>query len=185
MMPPHIVARLVAGEKTMSESHSAVTILFSDIVGWTHIASALPTAGVVRLLDHVFGIFDGLTAQHGVFKVETIGDAYMVAAGHAGEKDHAARCVRFGLAMLAACRATPAELLPGGLRLQIRVGVHTGPASVSFFLFAFGWWYKGPWIIFNIWQVLQLAGAHQARGHTSLPRVRVVGPRRAPIPAQL
>ena len=133
MMPPHIVARLVAGEKTMSESHSAVTILFSDIVGWTHIASALPTAGVVRLLDHVFGIFDGLTAQHGVFKVETIGDAYMVAAGHAGEKDHAARCVRFGLAMLAACRATPAELLPGGLRLQIRVGVHTGPASVSFF----------------------------------------------------
>jgi len=82
MMPPHIVERLVAGEKTMSESHNAVSILFSDIVGWTSIAAALPTAGVVRLLDHVFRIFDGLTAQFGVFKVETIGDAYMVAAGH-------------------------------------------------------------------------------------------------------
>ena len=42
--------------------------------GWTTIAAALPTAGVVRLLDHLFGTFDSLTAQFGVFKVETIGD---------------------------------------------------------------------------------------------------------------
>lgn len=87
----------------VSESHDAVTILFSDVVGWTNIAEQLPTAGVVRLLNHLFSAFDALTEEHGVFKVETIGDAYMCAAGHDGKPGHALRCCRFGLAMLQVC----------------------------------------------------------------------------------
>lgn len=75
IMPPHICSRLVGGETVVSESHQDVTILFSDIVGWTEIAEALPTAGIVRLLNHLFSAFDELTELHHVFKVETIGDA--------------------------------------------------------------------------------------------------------------
>ena len=81
IMPPHICSRLVGGETVVSESHGDVTILFSDIVGWTEIAQALPTAAIVRLLNHLFSAFDELTEQHHVFKVETIGDAYVRSSG--------------------------------------------------------------------------------------------------------
>ena len=78
ILPPHICARLVSGETVVSESLGDVSILFSDIVGWTEMAESLPTAGIVRLLNHLFSAFDELIERHvGVFKVETIGDAYM------------------------------------------------------------------------------------------------------------
>eukprot|EP00746_Dinoflagellata_sp_MGD_P163101 gnl/MRDRNA2_/MRDRNA2_90975_c0_seq1.p1 gnl/MRDRNA2_/MRDRNA2_90975_c0~~gnl/MRDRNA2_/MRDRNA2_90975_c0_seq1.p1 ORF type:complete len:1248 (-),score=283.39 gnl/MRDRNA2_/MRDRNA2_90975_c0_seq1:156-3665(-) len=125
IMPSHIIERLQAGETMISESHNSVTILFSDIVGWTNIAEALSTSQVVMLLNELFSAFDELTERHTVFKVETIGDAYMCAAGHDGSKDHADRMIQFGLAMV---QATKKIKPPTGLRLQIRVGIHTGPA---------------------------------------------------------
>lgn len=125
IMPSHIIERLQAGETMISESHSSVTILFSDIVGWTNIAESLSTPQVVMLLNELFSAFDELTEKHTVFKVETIGDAYMCAAGHDGSQDHADRMIQFGLAMV---KASQKVRPPAGLRLQIRVGIHTGPA---------------------------------------------------------
>mmetsp|Transcript_87229 Transcript_87229/g.241935 ORF Transcript_87229/g.241935 Transcript_87229/m.241935 type:complete len:1428 (-) Transcript_87229:90-4373(-) len=126
IMPPHIVERLQSGEGMIAESHESVTILFSDIVGWTNIAESLTTSQVVVLLNELFSVFDALTEEHNVYKVETIGDAYMCAAGHDGTQDHAQRIVVFGLAMLQAVkRVQPPRV---GLQLQIRVGIHTGPA---------------------------------------------------------
>lgn len=125
IMPPSIVERLLAGESCISESHPCVTILFSDIVGWTNIAESIPTSAVITLLNQLFSAFDALLDEHGVFKVETIGDAYMVAAGHDGCADHAKRIMLMGLSMLEAVRGVRP---PPGMRLQIRVGVHSGPA---------------------------------------------------------
>jgi len=126
IMPPHVIERLQAGESMIAESHDSVTVLFSDIVGWTNIAESLTTSQLVVLLNDLFSAFDDLTETHGVFKVETIGDAYMCAAGHDGSHDHALRMVKFGLAMI---EATAHVRVPRhGLRLQIRVGAHTGPA---------------------------------------------------------
>jgi len=126
IMPAHIVERLKGGESMIAESHENVTILFSDIVGWTNIAESLSTSQVVILLNELFSAFDELTEQHCVYKVETIGDAYMCAAGHDGSQDHASRILRFGLAMLLAVKRV--HLPVAGLQLQIRVGAHTGPA---------------------------------------------------------
>jgi signal transduction histidine kinase/DNA-binding NarL/FixJ family response regulator/bacteriorhodopsin len=125
IMPPHIVQRLVTGEKCIAESQQCVTILFSDIVGWTNIAESIPTCAVIALLNELFSAFDALLDKHGVYKVETIGDAYMVAAGHDGGADHAKRVMLMGLAMLEAVKAVRP---PPQMRLQIRVGVHSGPA---------------------------------------------------------
>jgi class 3 adenylate cyclase len=125
IMPPHIVQRLISGESCIAESHHCVTILFSDIVGWTNIAESISTSAVITLLNELFSAFDKKLEEHGVFKVETIGDAYMVAAGHDGCKDHARRVMLMGLSMLAAARAVRP---PPGMRLQIRVGVNSGPA---------------------------------------------------------
>lgn len=125
IMPSHIVQRLLSGENCISESHQSVTILFSDIVGWTNIAESIPTSAVITLLNELFSAFDGLLSKFGVYKVETIGDAYMVAAGHDGTTDHAKRVVNMGLGMLEAVKSVRP---PPNMRLQIRVGVHSGPA---------------------------------------------------------
>ncbi|CAK0868411.1 unnamed protein product [Prorocentrum cordatum] len=125
IMPPHIVQRLVSGENCIAESQKCVTILFSDIVGWTNIAESIPTCAVITLLNELFSAFDALLDKHGVYKVETIGDAYMVAAGHDGGADHARRIILMGLDMLDAVKAVRP---PPQMRLQIRVGVHSGPA---------------------------------------------------------
>jgi class 3 adenylate cyclase len=125
IMPAHIVQRLVSGENCIAESQQCVTILFSDIVGWTNIAESIPTCAVIALLNELFSAFDALLDKHGVYKVETIGDAYMVAAGHDGCADHAKRVICMGLAMLEAVKGVRP---PPQMRLQIRVGVHSGPA---------------------------------------------------------
>lgn len=122
---PQIVQRLLSGETCIAESHQCVTILFSDIVGWTNIAEAIPTSAVIKLLNDMFSAFDALLDKYGVCKVETIGDAYMVAAGHDGCADHAARVMLMGLGMLEATRQVKP---PPNMRLQIRVGIHSGPA---------------------------------------------------------
>lgn len=57
------------------EFFQCVTIFFSDIVGYTNISSAMPPEKVMDMLDRLYQKFDNLTRKHGLFKVETIGDA--------------------------------------------------------------------------------------------------------------
>ena len=128
ILPIHIVDRLVMGEKCISERHESVSMLFSDIVGWTPMSESVPTQQLIALLNDLFSAFDELTEKHGVFKAETIGDAYIVAAGHegqAGPSDATLRVVEFGLEMLEKVKTIRP---PSGMQLQIRVGIHTGPA---------------------------------------------------------
>lgn len=132
ILPAEIVQKLMDGEVETSEHHEAVTIVFADIVGWTRIAAALPPRGVVNLLNHIFSTFDDLAKAHDVYKVKTIGDAYMAAAGHQNHKyDHPLRIIRFALAMIQATLDVPASLLPGGFKVEVRVGVHTGPVCTG------------------------------------------------------
>lgn len=128
ILPIHIVDRLVMGEKCISERHESVSMLFSDIVGWTPMSESVPTHQLIALLNDLFSAFDELTEKHGVYKAETIGDAYIVAAGHegqAGPSDATLRVVEFGLEMLEKVKTIRP---PSGMQLQIRVGIHTGPA---------------------------------------------------------
>jgi len=129
MLPTHILNRLKGGETGMiSESHESVTILFSDICGFTTISGTYSNADVMCMLDEMFNAFDALTIKHGVYKVQTIGDAYFVAAGHDEETkyDHPQRVLAFAQDAL---RAIGKIMLPdGSAPLRIRVGMHTGPA---------------------------------------------------------
>jgi class 3 adenylate cyclase len=124
MLPESISSRLLAGERTIADGYPAVTVLFADIVGFTSLAGRLPAEDVVLGLDRLFARFDELTAERGLEKIKTIGDAYMAAGGLTEPlDDHAARVVDLGLAMIEV--AAHAEHHLGDLRL--RVGVHTGP----------------------------------------------------------
>ncbi|CAI5738239.1 unnamed protein product [Peronospora destructor] len=80
MLPAAVVVRLKEGEM-VCDQHQQVGILFSDIKGFTSIASQAATAQVVNILASLFCAFDKLTEKHGVFKMQTIGDAYVIVSG--------------------------------------------------------------------------------------------------------
>lgn len=125
MLPPRIIRMLKDGRNLIAEEHDEVTILFSDVQGFTAMSAALPTTSIVHMLNEMFTRFDDLCDQNGVYKVETIGDAYMVVAGHDGAKDHACRMLAMALDMLDAMASMPPV---DGWPIRIRIGMHTGPA---------------------------------------------------------
>ena len=80
MLPESVILQLKGGHSVVDE-HQNVGLLFSDIKGFTSIASRANTDQVVELLGRLFTAFDKLTEKHGVFKMQTIGDAYVIASG--------------------------------------------------------------------------------------------------------
>jgi class 3 adenylate cyclase len=125
MLPDVIVDRIKGEEGTIYDYHPSATILFSDMVGFTEIASHMDAHRVVSLIDHIFRCFDELCDQRGVEKIKTIGDSYMAAAGvPLATEDHAERIADLALDMLATHNRVVQE---EGVTMDIRIGIHTGP----------------------------------------------------------
>jgi class 3 adenylate cyclase len=120
VLPAPIAERLKSGEFPIADSASEVGVLFADIAGFTPLSETMTPDDLVRLLNEVFTDFDGLAADHGLEKIKTIGDAYMVASGlHGTRPTHAEDLAEMALGML---RATGRR---GGLSL--RIGMDIGP----------------------------------------------------------
>ena len=84
-----------------------MTILFADVVDFTPFAAHASPARVVDVLDEVFNRFDTLAERHGLEKIKTIGDAYMVVAGAPDPRpDHASVIVDMALEMLSVAALT-------------------------------------------------------------------------------
>jgi adenylate cyclase len=127
LLPVPIAERLKDNpDGVIAEEFSSVTVLFADVVGFTSRAASRKPDDVVSFLERVFGELDLLTERHGLEKIKTIGDAYMVAGGMpiAGN-DHAAAVADMALDILDAARRLSIEL---GEDVSVRVGFHTGPA---------------------------------------------------------
>ncbi len=84
--PPHISKRLLEGRRVEPEEHAMVTAFFADVVGFTTLSAALSAGQVMDMLDRLYTALDALSAAHGVFKIDTIGDAYLVAANLSGDQ---------------------------------------------------------------------------------------------------
>ncbi|XP_059145420.1 guanylate cyclase soluble subunit beta-2-like [Physella acuta] len=126
MLPRKVADALTHGQKVEAEKFDQVTILFSDIVTFTNIAAACSPMDIVNMLNDMYQRFDARTSQHNVYKVETIGDAYMIVSGVPEQTSmHAQPVANFAMDMVedAGDVKSPAT----GLPLQIRVGIHTGP----------------------------------------------------------
>merc|ERR1711862_69680 len=76
MLPKRAIKKLKKGQ-TVVDRFNLVTIFFSDIVGFTSLAGTLRPIEVMQMLNDLYKEFDKLVAKHNVYKVETIGDAYM------------------------------------------------------------------------------------------------------------
>lgn len=125
VLPASVARRLKESEEVIADRFGAATVLFADIVDFTPFAQELAPADAVVLLDRVFAGWDVLSARHGVEKIKTIGDAYMVAAGLPSEReDHAEAIADLALEMGGEAKRRAGE---SGLRLEIRIGIDTGP----------------------------------------------------------
>jgi class 3 adenylate cyclase len=125
ILPSAIAERLKEDQGVIAESFDEATILFSDVVGFTEMSALISPVELVYLLNEIFSAFDELATRHGLEKIKTIGDAYMVAAGLPERRDdHAEAMAEMGLDMQAALDAFNRAR---GTSLNIRTGINTGP----------------------------------------------------------
>jgi class 3 adenylate cyclase len=124
VLPQPIAERLKTGESVIVDRFDAVSVLFADIVGFTSLSAKVPPEKLVTMLDELFSLFDRLAEKHGLEKIKTIGDAYMVVAGIPQPvADHAVAIAHMALDMLQGVTEYGKRT---GTDLSIRIGIHTG-----------------------------------------------------------
>ncbi|XP_065820934.1 guanylyl cyclase C isoform X1 [Labrus bergylta] len=132
LLPGPVVRSLKETGKVKPELFEEVTIYFSDIVGFTTLCHYSTPIEVVNMLNHIYKHFDSILDHHDVYKVETIGDAYMVASGlpKRNGDSHAVDIAHMALDILAFVGTFELQHLPG-IPLWIRIGVHSGPCAAG------------------------------------------------------
>ncbi|XP_065303181.1 guanylate cyclase soluble subunit beta-1-like isoform X4 [Dermacentor albipictus] len=130
ILPSKVAKLLCQNLPVEAEKFETVSCLFSDIVGFTNMCGSCAPMAIVRLLNKLYLQFDNLSHVHGVYKVETIGDAYVVVAGVPDfVEDHADRLIVMGLDMITATKSVRNPV--NGEPIQMRIGIHTGYATAG------------------------------------------------------
>jgi adenylate cyclase len=125
VLPGSIAMQLKRRPGTIADDYDEVTVLFADIVDFTQMSATAHPVEVVNFLNEVFSSFDLLAERHGLEKIKTIGDAYMVAAGlPEPREDHTEAIVAFAIDMLASLEGVTGL---DGSPIRLRVGINTGP----------------------------------------------------------
>uniref|UniRef100_A0AAX7TX21 Guanylate cyclase n=1 Tax=Astatotilapia calliptera TaxID=8154 RepID=A0AAX7TX21_ASTCA len=132
LLPGPVVRSLKETGSVEPELFEEVTIYFSDIVGFTTLCYYSTPMEVVDMLNEIYKNFDSILDHHDVYKVETIGDAYMVASGlpKRNGNRHALDIAHMALDILSFVGTFELEHLPG-IPLWIRIGVHSGPCAAG------------------------------------------------------
>ncbi|MBW4680991.1 MAG: PAS domain-containing protein [Microcoleus vaginatus WJT46-NPBG5] len=124
ILPEPIAERLKQEENIIADSFDEVSVLFADLVNFTQMASRISPTELVALLNEIFSIFDCLTEKHGLEKIKTIGDAYMVAGGVPLPKsNHAEAIAEMALDMQSSLEDFNAKR---GTDFALRIGINTG-----------------------------------------------------------
>lgn len=125
ILPGPVAERLKRNEQAIADGFADVTVMFVDIVDFTHVAEGMSPNEVFSMLNRIFSSFDDLAERFGLEKIKTIGDAYMVAGGlDRRNPDYCASIAEMALAMRELLRRDPAV---NSASVEIRIGIGTGP----------------------------------------------------------
>jgi class 3 adenylate cyclase len=125
VLPAPIADRLKRGEEPIADRFPEVTVLFADLVEFTASSDRSSPERVVQVLADLFTAFDRLATRHGLEKIKTVGDAYMVAGGlPVPQPDHAQAVAEMALAVR---EEAGRHRDPAGRPLQVRIGIDSGP----------------------------------------------------------
>ncbi|CAG5115044.1 unnamed protein product, partial [Candidula unifasciata] len=132
MLPRSVASQLIKGESVHAETYEQVTIYFSDICGFTALSAESTAMQVVDLLNDLYTAFDTVVSRFDVYKVETIGDAYMVVSGLPVRNGnlHAREIARMSLALLKETHTIKVRHRPD-YQLKLRIGIHSGPVCAG------------------------------------------------------
>ncbi|MGE5267958.1 MAG: adenylate/guanylate cyclase domain-containing protein [Deltaproteobacteria bacterium] len=130
ILPGAVVERLKAQpDAVIADQFTDASVLFADISGFVALARNLGSAETVALLNEIVTEFDGIAQSHGVEKIKTIGDAYMVASGIPQPcNDHLEKLAMMALRMLAIIDRIAGDR---SLPLSMRIGMASGPVMAG------------------------------------------------------
>jgi len=134
IFPRHVARALCDGVGLIPERCELATVVFSDIVGFTEICSQISPEKVVDMLHRLYCQFDRLSMEFGIYKVETIGDAYMGVTNLVSEQstDHAKRVAQFAREAVQVANCTLVDMDNARLGcISIRVGFDSGPVMAG------------------------------------------------------
>ena len=124
ILPESIAIRLKRQETNIADGHADVTVMFADIVNFTHMSEEMSPNETVHLLNDIFSEFDMLAEKYSIEKIKTIGDAYMAAGGlRSVNTQYVDAMADMALQMQAFVARYTA---PNGERMSLRVGLATG-----------------------------------------------------------
>ncbi|XP_075054398.1 guanylate cyclase soluble subunit alpha-1 [Mixophyes fleayi] len=124
IFPGEVAQQLWQGQTVNAKKFHNVTMLFSDIVGFTAICSHCSPMQVITMLNELYTLFDFQCGDLDVYKVETIGDAYCVAGGlHRESETHAFQVALMALKMM---ELSDDVTSPHGEPIKMRIGLHSG-----------------------------------------------------------
>ncbi len=126
ILPGAVAERLKQDQGTIADGFADVTVMFADIVNFTTIAEGMSPQQIFAMLNRVFSTFDALAEKHGLEKIKTIGDAYMVAGGLNDDPERNYTESIAGMAIEMRDFAAK-NLTVDGRQLQLRMGIGTGP----------------------------------------------------------
>lgn len=124
ILPSPVAERLKVSNQPIADGFGDVTVMFADIVDFTRIAAHMTPNAVFAMLNQVFSGFDELAEKHGLERIKTIGDAYMVAGGLNESNSHYSVAIAD---MAIAMRDQLRDFTVNGAPLQVRIGIGTGP----------------------------------------------------------
>ncbi|KAL5015712.1 hypothetical protein ScPMuIL_005301 [Solemya velum] len=132
MLPGLIANKMINGDVIYPDNFELVTIFFSDIVQFTRLASASTPVQIIQFLNELYSMFDDIISTYDVYKVETIGDSYMVVSGapeRNGDK-HAGAISDMALHIMEKVDNFKIRHMPNST-LKLRIGIHTGPCCAG------------------------------------------------------